>query len=102
MPEQEINLGQLVGKDHKYELSVSSESPQDASARRTKEAADADLKRRMTFILFLFVLVVGAVVFVGCVYVFAHGSPDDKKWAAGIVSAIAFGLIGFLVGLGRK
>jgi hypothetical protein len=102
MAEQEINLGQLVGKDHKYELSVSSESLQDAAARRTKEAADADLKRRMTLILFLFALVVTAVVFAGCVYVFATGLPDDKKWAAGIVSAIASGLVGFVVGQGRK
>ena len=43
MSEQQINLGQIVGKDHKYELSVSNESPEDAIARRTKEAADADL-----------------------------------------------------------
>ena len=63
MSEREINLGQLVGKDHKYELSVSSESPQDASVRRTKEVADAALKRRMTFILFLFVLTLTAIVF---------------------------------------
>jgi hypothetical protein len=102
MPEQEINLGQLVGKDHKYELSVSSESAEDASARRTKEAAEANLKRRMTFVLFLFALAVTAAVFAGCAYLLASGSPDDKKWAAGVVSAIASGLVGFLVGQGKK
>lgn len=84
---EQINLGQIVGKDHKYELSVSNESPEDATARRTKETADSDLKRKMTFVLFLFSLMVTAVVFSGCVYVFANGAADDRKWAAGIVSA---------------
>lgn len=98
----EINLGQIVGKDHKYELSVSNETPEDAVARRIKETADAELKRKMTYTLFLFSLLVISIVFVGCVYTFATGAADDKKWAAGIVSAIASGLVGFLVGQGRK
>lgn len=102
MPEQQINLGQIVGNDHKYELSVSNESPEEGIARRTREAADADLKRKMTFGLFLFALTVTGTVFAGCVYVFAIGTVDDKKWAAGIVSAIASGLVGFLVGQGKK
>ncbi|MGZ8218079.1 hypothetical protein [Methylomagnum sp.] len=102
MSDRQINLGQLVGTDHKYELPVSNESPEDAVARRAQEAADAELKRKMTFGVFLFSLAVTAVIFGGCVYVFANGAPDDKKWAAGIVSAIASGLVGFLVGLGRK
>lgn len=98
----EINLGQIVGKDHKYELSVSNETPEDAVARRIKETADAELKRKMTYTLFLFSLLIISVVFVGCVYTFATGAADDKKWAAGIVSAIASGLVGFLVGQGKK
>ncbi|HYE35520.1 hypothetical protein [Methylocaldum sp.] len=102
MVDPQINLGQIVGKDHKYELSVSNESPEDAAARRAAEAADAELKRRMTFGVFLFALAVTAVVFSGCVYVFANGTPDDKKWASAIVSAIASGLVGFLVGQGKK
>ena len=56
----------------------------------------------MTFGLFLFALTVTGTVFAGCVYVFAIGTVDDKKWAAGIVSAIASGLVGFLVGQGKK
>lgn len=100
--EQQINLGQIVGKDHKYELSVSNESAEDATARRAKETADAELKRKMTFALFCFSLLVTGIVFAGCVYTFATGMPDDKKWAAGIVSAIASGLVGFLVGQGKK
>ena len=102
MPEPQINLGQIVGKDHKYELSVSNESPEEAAARRAKEASDAELKRKMTFVLFLFALGVTGVVFGGCIYVFATGAADDKKWAAGIVSAITSGLIGFLVGQGKR
>jgi hypothetical protein len=102
MSDEQINLGQIVGKDHKYELSISNESAEDATARRVKEAADADLKRKMTFGLFLFALVMVAVVFGGCIYVFATASAEDKKWAAGIVSAITSGLVGFLVGQGKK
>ena len=100
--EPQINLGQLVGRDHKYELSVSNETAEDADARRAMAAADADLKRRTTFVLFCFSLVVTAVVFCGCVYVFAAGAAEDKKWATGIVSAIASGLIGFLVGQAKR
>ena len=100
--EPQINLGQFVGKDHKYELSVSNESPEDAISRRSEEAADARLKRKMSFALFCFSLFIISIVFTGCVYMFAAGSADDKKWAAGIVSAIASGLVGFLVGQGKK
>jgi hypothetical protein len=50
--EPQINLGQIVGKDHKYELSVSNETPEDAGTRRLKETADDELKRKMTYALF--------------------------------------------------
>ncbi|MFM8341299.1 MAG: hypothetical protein ACKN9F_03670 [Methylomonas sp.] len=90
-----INLGQIVGKDHKYELSVSNETQEDAVARRAREITEAELKRKMTYSLFCFSLFMVAVVFGGCVSVFAAGTVDDKKWAAGIVSAIASGLVGF-------
>jgi hypothetical protein len=102
MSDEQINLGQLVGKDHKYELSISNESPEDAVARREKDAADAALKRTMTLSLFFFALALVAVVFGGCLYVFATAGAEDKKWAAGIVSAITSGLVGFLVGQGKK
>lgn len=97
-----INLSQIVGSDHKYELSISNEAPEDASVRRSNEIADAELKRKMTYSLFWFALLVVCVVFSGCVYTFAVGAVEDKKWAAGIVSAIASGLVGFLVGQGKK
>lgn len=102
MADSQINLNQIIETGHTYELSVNNEPPEDAAARREQEAADAKLKRSMTFGLFLFALALTAVIFGGCVYVFAVGNPEDKKWAAGIVSAIASGLVGFLAGQGRK
>ena len=102
MTEQQINLGQMVGSDGRYELSVSNESPEDAAARRSTEAADANLKRRMSLGLFIFALILASIVFSGCVYVFARGTADDKKWAAGIISAITSGLVGFMVGQARR
>ena len=102
MTEQQINLGQMVGSDGRYELSVSNESPEDATARRSRESADATLKRRMSLGLFVFALILASIVFGGCVVVFAAGSADDKKWAAGIVSAITSGLVGFMVGQARR
>ncbi|MEQ1557444.1 MAG: hypothetical protein ABL933_00720 [Methyloglobulus sp.] len=98
----QINIGQILSKDHKYELSVSNEKPEDAAVRRTNETADAELKRKMTFSLFCFSLLIISAVFVGCIYLFATGTAEDKKWSAGIISAIASGLIGFLVGQGKK
>lgn len=98
----EINLGQIVGKNHKYELSISNETPEDASARRRREIADAALKRKMTYLLFLFAIFMVAVIFGSCILIFITGSAEDKKWAAGIISAITSGLIGFLIGQGKK
>jgi len=97
-----IDLSQVAETGHKYDLTISTESPEDAIARRINDSADAEAKRRMTFMLFLFALAMIAIVFGGCVYMLATGSPDDKKWAAGIVSAVVSGLVGFLVGQGEK
>lgn len=65
----QINLGQIVGKNHKYELSVSNETPEDASARRTREMADAELKRK-NYSLFCFAIFMVAIIFGSCVYLF--------------------------------
>ena len=81
---------------------MSNETSEDATVRRSKEIADAELSRKMTYVLFCFALLIISIVFIGCVYTFAMGLADDKKWAAGIVSAIASGLVGFLVGQGKK
>lgn len=97
-----IDFGKMVGQDQKYEISMKNESAEDGSARRDKDAADAALKRIQSLSLFLFAMALTAVVFAGCVYTFATGAAEDKKWAAGIVTAITSGLIGFLVGTGKK
>ena len=97
-----INIGHLVERGHKYDVSISNESPEDATARRLMETADADQKRRVALTLFWFALLFVTSLFVGCIYVFATGAPEDKKWVAGIVSAIASGLVGFLVGQGKR
>lgn len=39
-----INIGHLVERGHKYDVSISNESPEDATARRLMETADADQK----------------------------------------------------------
>jgi Mg2+/citrate symporter len=101
-PASELNLAQLISKNHKYEIAASNESAEDAAARRALEAADAQHQRLMRTSLFYFALLIVLVVFTGCVYVFASGNADDKKWAAGTVSAIASGLVGFLVGQTKK
>lgn len=61
----------------------------------------AALKGTMAVVVFCALIRPGRV-FGGRVYVFASGSADDKNWAAGIVSAIALGLVGFLVGQGKR
>ena len=97
-----LDLSTVVRNDHKYEVSASYEPPEDATARRKKEDADASQTRLIRLILVVFSLAVVAVIVAGCVYAFVTGSADDKKWAAGIVSAIASGLVGYLVGQGKK
>lgn len=105
MTNSQVNLSELIGLDqhnHKYDLRLNNEPAEDAGARREQEAKDADLRRKKDFILFCFGLGFTTVVFFGCAYLFATGSPDDKKWTAGIVSAIASALVGYLVGQGKK
>lgn len=97
-----VNIGEMA-KSGQYQVSIqSTESELDAGARRATEAADAMQKRRMSFILFCFALIFITIVFAGTVYLFASGSPDDKKWAGGIVTSITTGLIGYLVGKAAK
>jgi len=98
----QINLGQIIGSDHRYALTINNEAPEDASVRRSNEMAEAVLKRKMSYILFCFALFAVGTIFMGCMYVFATGTADDKKWATGIISAIVSGLIGFLVGQGKR
>ena len=70
----------------------------DADLKRTNDKADADYKRLKDKCLFLggnlvFVSLLGAsftVVF--------HSSGDVQKWAMGLVTLLAGGLVGFIAG----
>lgn len=98
-----LNLDQLIsGEGDQLELKIKKETDEDAEARRLRDAADANLKRKMTLILFIFALFVTATVFVACIVVAIIGAPEDKKWACSIVTAITSGLVGYLVGQAKK
>jgi fatty acid desaturase len=98
-----VNLGQFLnGKGDQIELKITNETDGDAEARRTRDAAEAKLKRTMTLMLFIFAMLITGCVFAVCLTVAIVGSPDDKKWATSIVTAIVAGLLGYLVGQGKK
>jgi fatty acid desaturase len=97
-----LDIGKMADEGSLYELKMHNESDEDAAARRANEAAEAALKRKMTLSLFYFALVLVSVIFFGCAYIAFTGGQDDKKWAVGIITAISSGLIGYLVGQGKK
>jgi hypothetical protein len=98
----QVDIGRLAEVGQRYELAVTGgESPEDAAARRTTQLADSKLARQIRLLLVVFALLLTSAIFAGCLATFVGGTPDDKKWAAGIVSAIASGLVGFLVGQGK-
>ena len=98
MPDTQINIGELARSDQKYEVSVSNELPEDGALRRQLEVADATQRRLRDSFVFFFALAAVAIIFLGCACLFIKGGPDDKKWASGILSAIASGAIGYLLG----
>lgn len=93
-----IDLEKLVETGSKYDLKASNESPEDAQARRMQEAAEHKQRLRQRATLFGVSLLFVVFVFFSCVYLFAAGAPEDKKWATGIISTIISGLIGYLLG----
>jgi hypothetical protein len=97
----QLNLNDL-SKDKKFELSVQSETPEDAQARRQEKAEQAKHKRRIHFWSFILSILLLLVIVGCCLNVLGTGSPDDKKWAAGVIGAIASGigsgLMGFAIG----
>ncbi|ALL00026.2 MULTISPECIES: hypothetical protein [unclassified Massilia] len=98
-----VNLDQLIrGDSDQLELKIRNETDEDAQARRERETADAKLARTMKLMLFVFALVITGIVFGACIVVAFAGSADDKKWACSIVTAITSGLVGYLVGQGKK
>jgi hypothetical protein len=102
MAKAPIDLNSLVDSGGAYDLKAYNEPPEDAQARRVREAAEHTQTLRLRATLFGFALVFVSVVFVGCAYLFATGAPEDKKWATGVISMIVSGLIGYLVGAGSQ
>jgi hypothetical protein len=78
------DLGDFKGPE--YDVRI--ESNEEASARRIESAKDAEHKRRVHIIVLGFALAMVAVIFLGCIYEFATGSVDDKKWAGAVVASI--------------
>lgn len=99
MPNQ-IDLNDL-GKG-KYALSIESDTPEDAAARRQEKAEEAKHRRRIHFLIIMLAIVLVLASVFWCGNALLTGSPDDKKWAstiaAAIVSAICSGLIGVAIG----
>lgn len=97
-----VNISEIA-KESDVNLTIKNmEKPEDANARRALEADNAKHQRRIQMMIVYFSMAITATIFVGCVYTFAQGSADDKKWAAGILSSICSGLIGYLVGQNQK
>ncbi len=100
--EGQVDIGRLAEAGQRYELAVTGgETVEDAAARRANLVADSKLARQIRLLLVVFALLLTGAIFASCLMAFVNGTPDDKKWAAGIVSAIASGLVGFLVGQGK-
>lgn len=97
-----IDLSRLAERNHRFDLTVNTESPEDAEAHRDNASAEALLARRMRAGLFLFAMACVATVFGGRVYLFATGTADDKKWAGGILASITSGLVGYLIGSTKR
>lgn len=96
MPNQ-INLDDL-GKENKFALSIESDTPEDAAARRQEKTEEARHKRRIHFWIVMLAIVLVLVVVYLCGIALVTGSPDDKKWASAIVAAIASSVCSGLLG----
>jgi hypothetical protein len=93
-----VNLTELLKSDHKYKLSVEPETSEERTSRLRVEEADAKMKRVLTLTLFIFAILIVGVIFGSAIYTLLTGGADDKKWAVPLVTLIASGLVGFLVG----
>ncbi|MBE7527291.1 MAG: hypothetical protein HS120_06925 [Burkholderiales bacterium] len=70
----QINLGQIIGSDHRYALTINNEAPEDASARRSNEMAEAVLKRKNVLHPVLFCTFCCWHDFYGLYVCFRHGN----------------------------
>ena len=92
MPDQKepIDFNTLVLRQGNYSARITSETSEDAEARRQREAETARHHRRIEFLVIIFALCLVTVAFAYCIYVLTTGSPDDKKWAQSVAFATAF------------
>jgi hypothetical protein len=99
----ELNIDDL-SKDKRFDLSIQSYTPEDAAARHREITEQAKHKRRIQFYAFLFAVLILLITVGCCINALNIGSPDDKKWAAGIMGAIASSVVSGLIGfaLGQK
>lgn len=97
-----IDITKLVQSGHTYTVSASNELPEEAQHRRARELANERHERRVELLTLGFSCLMVGVIFSGCIWLVAVGSPDDKKWAMGVVAAIASGLVGFIWGRRSK
>jgi heme/copper-type cytochrome/quinol oxidase subunit 3 len=96
---------EALARTGKYRIAVTSEeSEADADARRREAAEKAKHGRRIQFWSFVLTSLCVLASFFYCGYVLATGSPDDKKLAAPIATAIVTGLVSGLAGfaVGQK
>jgi hypothetical protein len=89
------NLRDLI-KDPKYTAHF--ESTEEASARRLEAAEKAKYKRKVHLIILIFALIMMSLIFAGCIYEYATGSADDKKWAGALLASICTAFLGFVAG----
>lgn len=94
-----IDLGE-IGRHYDVELKKS-ERTEDREARLKRESDDANHKRRIEMIAFLFVLIVVSVLIGYCCYLAASPSmsADDRKWATTLLFSIGTGVMGIFVGI---
>ena len=80
------------------------EDPVVRDARLEQERADADLRRWKDRMLFVVAIVVVLAVGAVCLWILFDPSfsPDDRKWATGLLGLIAGALASHIVGKASK
>jgi hypothetical protein len=109
-----VDVAGLIDKRVDFELKTS-EAPEERDSRLKREEAEAEhklraqesedaLKRRIVFILHVFVMTIVAVAFLASTYIAVLGDPKtglpDK--AMGIITAIVAAGVGYITGKGSK
>jgi cytochrome c biogenesis protein CcdA len=100
---EKFNINLVPVENSQERASRIRQAEADAKTRRGLEEADARFRRWGKAALFLAGLLMVLAVFVLCVLIVTHStSPDDRKWATGILATIVSGLVGFLTGRATK